>query len=71
MPVKRTQYRVLHGPLFYPTDPDIVRRLHEGESIRWGDRKHKEVPTGALVDDIPLVSIPILLEKGWIEEVKD
>ena len=66
----RVRYRAL-VPLFYPTDPDIVRRLQEGEAIRWDDRHHKEAAPGEIVDDIPLVSIPILLEKGWIEIVKE
>lgn len=68
MPVKR--YRVLRGPLFYPTDPDIVRRLREGEELKWFERKNKEAATGQIVDDIPAMSIPILLEKCWIVEVK-
>lgn len=70
MPAKPKRYRVLHGPLFYPTDPDIVRRLREGEEIRWFERENKEVAVGEIVSDIPPVSIPLLLEKHWIEEVK-
>ena len=65
-----SKYRVLTDELFYPTDPDIVRRLKAGEKIGWDARRNKSVVKGDVVEDIPSVSVPGLLKAGWIEEVK-
>ena len=64
-------YRVLTEELSYPTDPDVVRRLKAGQNLGWDERKVKVVGLGAIVADIPEVSVPGLIKAGWIEEVKD
>jgi len=63
-------YRALVG-LTYPTDAEIIRRIQGGESIPYEERGVKEVPAGAVVDDVPAVSVPWLLAQGLIEEVAD
>ena len=63
-------YRALTG-LSYPTDASVIRRIQAGESVPWEERKAKEVAAGEVVDDIPAVSVPWLLEQGKIEEVND
>ena len=62
-------YRALVD-LFYPTDTSIVRRLADGENLPMRGRGMKHVPAGTVVDDIPAVSIPVLLAKGKIERVE-
>lgn len=64
-----TQYRALRE-LRYPTDPKIIERLVAGENIPIGQRHMKVVKVGAVAGDIPEASVPTLLEKGWIEEVR-
>lgn len=61
-----TRYRALTG-LSYPTDKAIIRRIQEGESIPTDERGAREVTPGEIVDDIPSVSVPWLLEQGQIE----
>ena len=62
-----TAYRALRE-LRYPTDPEIVARLVAGENPPLRARHMKTVAAGMAVDDLPAESIPLLLEKGWIEE---
>lgn len=64
----KKRYRALVG-LAYPADPAIIKRLQAGEQIPMDQRGMKEVPAGAVVDDIPAVSLPGLLARGRIEEV--
>lgn len=62
------QYRALVG-LEYPTDPAVIRRIQQGD-VRPEDRAlNRQVEAGAVVDDIPAVSVSWLLEQGLIEEV--
>jgi len=63
-------YRALVG-ISYPTDPEIISRILAGESIPQEERGLKEVLAGAVLDDVPAVSVPWLLEQGLIEEVAD
>lgn len=66
------RYRVLVDGLCYPTDPRILRRLAAGEKIPLGERRMCEPHSlGDVVEDLPRVSIPGLLRKGWIEEAAD
>lgn len=72
--VPRKRYRALMG-LSYPTDPNAIKRIIEardrGERLPWEERGPiKEVKAGEIVDDIPAVSVPHLLERGRIEEVE-
>ena len=55
----------------YPTDPEIIKRIQAGESIAFEERGVKEVPAGAVVDDVPAVSVPWLIEQRYLEEVAD
>lgn len=64
----KRRFRVLRG-LAYPTDPKIIKRIQNGEKIPWAKRKMKEVEPGAIVDDVPEVSVDLLIERGVIEEV--
>jgi hypothetical protein len=65
-----TSYRVLiPSGIEYPTDPAMVRRLKRGDKVPYAERGNKHVRKGRVVDDIPKESVPILLRKGWIEEV--
>ena len=64
----RRRYRALVG-ISYPTNPEIIKRIQAGEVIPYEERGLKEVPAGAVVDDIPEVSVPWLLEQGYIEKV--
>lgn len=62
-----TRYRALKG-ISYPTDKEIVRRIQAGETIPSEERVPiREVAAGEIVDDIPSVSVPWLLEQGHIE----
>ena len=58
-------YEVVVG-LSYPTDPAIVARLARGDRIPAPDRGLKRAEPGEIVDDIPSVSVPWLLEQGLI-----
>ena len=62
------KYRALR-PLYYPVDPAVVQRLTDGENLPMRTRGMRVVAEGDVVDDLPAVSIPVLLAKGWIEEV--
>lgn len=65
----KARYRALRN-LKYPTDPGVIRRLAAGENLPFKERgKLKRVETGQIVTDLPAVSIPVLLAKGWIEAV--
>jgi len=65
-----THYRLLAG-LDYPTDPRVVRRHARGD-IHDGDRaRNRDVPLGAVVDDLPAHSLPWLLEQGLVVETTD
>jgi len=64
------RYRALTG-ISYPTDPGIVKRIQAGESIPYGERGVKEIPAGQVVDDVPAVSVPWLLEQGLIELIEE
>ena len=63
------RYRALVD-LFYPSSQAMLRRL-ERENVPLRKRGMKHVKAGAIVTDIPAVSIPVLLKKGKIEEVDD
>lgn len=62
-----TAYRALRE-LRYPTDPEIIAKLVAGENPPLRARHMKVVAAGIVVDDLPAESIPVLIEKGWIEE---
>ena len=64
------RYRTLRE-LYYPTDTAILRRLARGENVPWLKRHNTRVAAGEIVADIPAKSIPVLLAKGWIEEVPE
>lgn len=67
-----TSYRVLiPSGIEYPTDPEIVRRIARGENVAYAERRHKHVRKGRVVEDIPKESVPVLIRKGWIEEVAE
>ena len=66
--MKPQRYRALRT-LYYPTDPEVLRRLAKGENLRMSERQHTKAPEGEIVDDLPEASIPVLLRKGWIERV--
>lgn len=63
------RYRALTG-ISYPTDPEIIKRIQAGESVPFEERGNKEVPAGQVVDDVPAVSVPWLIEQGLIELVE-
>ncbi|MBF8255134.1 MAG: hypothetical protein HW375_41 [Anaerolineales bacterium] len=65
----KKQYRVL-GTLTYPTDPKVIKRIQAGEVVPMEERGPvKTVGPGKIEDDIPAVSVPWLLEQGYIEVV--
>lgn len=66
-----TKYRVLvEGGLDYPTSALTVKRILAGEhSLTPTERRERHAEQGDTVDDIPSVSVPGLLEKGYIEVV--
>jgi hypothetical protein len=68
--LRPAKYRALKD-LKYPTSPAVLHRLTAGENVSWAERHNKSVKAGDIVSDIPAASIPVLLEKGWIEEVKE
>ena len=49
----------------------IIKRLLEGESIPFEQRALKEVRAGAVVDDVPAVSVDWLIEQGYIKPVDE
>ena len=62
-------YRALVD-LWYATDPAAIARIRAGEKkVPWGERRERHVYAGQIANDLPAVSVPGLLEKGWIEEV--
>ena len=63
-------YRALRG-LSYPTDHGVIERLAGGENLRYPERRCREVTVGEIVTDIPAVSLPWLLEKGYVELVAE
>lgn len=65
------RYRVLKTPLFYPTDPGVIRRIQAGENVPWPERRRKKARPGQVVSDLPAASVPGLLRKGLIEAVPD
>lgn len=66
----KKRYRVKVG-LNYPTDPAIDARLRAGEQIPWEDRGMRRAEPGQIVDDIPPLSVPWLIEQGVIEEIEE
>ena len=70
MAVLKRQY-VARIPLEYPTDPAIIKQLAAGEAVPYAQRGHKRVEAGEIVTDLPRESVPVLLKKGWIEEVRE
>ena len=66
----KQRYRVLVEGFCYPTDPAVIKRLLAGEQVPWQERKVKEVPAGAVVDDVPAASVASCLAQGWIEPVE-
>lgn len=71
MTLTNTRFRVLVDDLSYPTDPEVIARLAAGVNLPWGQRHVREVGRGAVVDDLPEVSIPGLIAAGWIEPVAE
>ena len=67
MPVTLKRYRALR-PVEYPTDQAVIRKIRNGEAVSYALRKNKRVKAGDVVTDIP--NPALLIEKGWIEEVK-
>ena len=65
---KARRYRALTG-ISYPTDPKVIKRILSGELVPFEERGVKEVAAGQVVDDIPAVSVPWLLDQNLIEEV--
>ena len=66
------RYRVLCPDLTYATDAAAIAAiLGRREKVPFHRRGNKTVYAGAVVTDIPEVSIRGLLEKGAIEEVTD
>ncbi len=70
MVAKKQRYRALTG-LTYPADPRIIKRIQAGERIPFEERALKRAAEGEIVDDIPEVSVPWLLEQNLIELVKE
>ena len=67
-----TRYRVLCPDLTYATDAKAIATILERrEKVPWNRRGNKTVYAGAVVSDLPAVSVPGLLAKGAIEEVRD
>lgn len=66
-----TRYRVLVADLFYPTDAAIIARLVAGENLSLEDRRMVHRRAGAVVTDIPAVSLDGLLAEGAIEVVDE
>lgn len=64
----KQSFRVLSG-LSYPTDPAVIRRLLAGDQVPLAERNLKRAEPGAIVNDIPAVSLPWLVEQGLIEPV--
>lgn len=66
------RYRVLiPGGIEYPTSPSVLARLVRGEDVPYGQRGNRRAECGAVVDDVPAKSAPVLLKKGWIETAED
>lgn len=59
-------YRALRE-LRYPTDPEVIAQLVAGKNPPLRARGMTKVAAGAIVDDLPVESVPVLLAKGWIE----
>lgn len=78
-PVAGAAYRVLEGPpdnkrygITYYTDPAVIRRLAAGVKVPVDERgPSKRAEVGDIVTDLPAVSIPWLLEGGYLEPVED
>lgn len=66
-----TRYRVLVADLFYPTDAAIVARLVAGENLSLEDRRMVHRRAGAIVSDIPAVSLEGLVAEGAIALVDE
>ena len=65
------RYRALVA-LEYPTDTATIRRIRAGEDIPPSQRRGvREVNAGEVIDDVPAVSVPWLLEQGLIEAVEE
>lgn len=62
------RYRALR-PLTYRTDPDAIRAVGRGENPPFNQSALVECEAGAIVDNLPTRSIPVLIRKGWIEPV--
>ena len=55
--------------LWYPTDKAVIARLKAGENLPIKERGPiRQAEPGEIVSDLPLVSIPGLLEHDYIEE---
>lgn len=64
--MSKPRYRVLVG-LSYPTNAAVIRRLQAGEAVAWEQRGLRRAEAGAVVSDLPAVSVPWLLAQGLIE----
>ena len=65
-----TRYRAL-VPLYYRTDPAVIRRVKAGEKVPFAESKIRTCKAGALVNDLPRESVAGLLRKKWIEAVEE
>jgi len=57
--------------LIYMADDDQIAAMARGDRIPLAERAWKEAPAGAIVTDLPAVSVPGLLAAGWIEPADD
>ena len=64
----KPQYRALKN-LLYTTSKDdaVIQKLRRLETVSRAEAAWKEIEVGDIVDDLPALSIPGLLENGWIE----
>lgn len=62
------RYRALR-PLTYRTDPAAIQAVVQGENPPFGRSRLVKCAAGDIVVNLPAPSIPVLLEKGWIEPV--
>jgi hypothetical protein len=57
--------------LEYPTGAGVIARIQRGEAVPYKDRGMVVAEEGDVVGNLPKPSIPWLLRKGWIEEVRE
>ena len=70
-PVADTRYKVLNRHISYPPRMIAERIIVGGEhDIPWEEQHQQHHYEGEVVDDIPVLCVPGLLEVNAIEEVK-